>query len=148
MDSEAVGGVLKSDAGRDGSAPITTLCGISLITEPRHQLGPRLCYPLHIPSLAGRLVREAVTRKRRTHQMERVGSLTAMRGRVGQRFDYFQKLHDRSRPSVRDKQRGRVRMRRAGMNKVNSQTVDFCLELRKAIQQRLARTPVVLLQPI
>ena len=36
MDSETVGWILKSDAGRDRGTPITALCGVSLVTEPQH----------------------------------------------------------------------------------------------------------------
>jgi hypothetical protein len=41
-------------------------------------------------------------------------------------------------PSVRNNKRRRVGMRRADVDKVDPQTIDFGLELRKAIEERLS----------
>lgn len=71
-----------------------------------------------------------------------------MRGRVGQGLDHLVELDHRARPAMGDDQRHRVRMRRTDMQEVNAETVDIGRELRKAIELRFSRAPVVLLGPV
>ena len=49
---------------------------------------------------------------------------------------------------MRDDQRHRFRMQRTDVQEMNVEPVDFGGELRKAIEPRLARTPIVLFRPI
>src|SRR5689334_11246913 len=74
--------------------------------------------------------------------------VTAMHSRVSERFEHLVKLDYRAGPSVGDNERQRTGMRRADMDKVNSEPVNFGLELRKTVQQRFSGTPVVFLQPV
>src|SRR5262249_19278588 len=94
------------------------------------------------------LVGESITGQRRTYYVEGISSTATVSGRIGKRFDHFLKLYDRAGPSVRDYQRCRVGVRRPGMDEVYFQTVNLGLELWESIKQRLARAPVVLLQPV
>ena len=71
-----------------------------------------------------------------------------MSGRVGQRLDHFLELDDRARPAMGDDQRHRFRMRGADVQEVNAETVDLRRELAKAIEQRLAAAPIIVLRPI
>ena len=53
---------------------------------------------------------EAMSRKRRNDNIERVCRGSAVRRRVGQRVDYLELLNDRSRPTMSDDDRQRIRM--------------------------------------
>ena len=71
-----------------------------------------------------------------------------MTGRVGKRADDLDELGDRSRPAMRDQQRQRLRADAALVDEVNAEAADGGPELRKAVQCRFGRSPVVALPPI
>ena len=71
-----------------------------------------------------------------------------MRGRIGQRLDHLVEFDHRTRPAMGDDQRHRLGMLRADVQEVNAEPVDLGGELRKAIEFRLARAPVIFLGPI
>ena len=95
-----------------------------------------------------RLVGETVTRQRRADDVKGVGRIAAMSSRIRQRLDDFLKLDDRPRPSMRHHERDRVGVRRAYVHEMYPEAVDRRLELREAVEARLARAPVILVAPI
>ena len=141
-------GSCSPDVHRHRRAPITALGRVARVAEPQHQVRPGAGDALHVPSGAGRLIGESVARQRRGNHVERVGGIAPERGRIRQRLNDFMELNDRSRPAVRNHQRHRIGMRRLSVNEMNPQAVDRGPELRKPIELLLARTPVVLLEPV
>ena len=93
--------------------------------------------------VALRLVAEAVAGQRRAHDVERVGGVAAVRGGIGERAEHLEELHDRARPAVGHDERERIGMRRADVEEVDTEPVDLGPELRKRVQPRLGRPPVV-----
>ena len=80
--------------------------------------------------------------------MEGVRRAAAMRRRIDERVDDLQLLDDRAGPTVRDDERQRIVMLRAGVDEVDVQSVDLGDEVRIGIQLRLDLTPVVFVRPI
>ena len=80
--------------------------------------------------------------------MERIGGLTAMRHRIGQRPDDFHEFNHRARPAMRHEQRACCGVWRPDVHELDVQTVDFGDELWVRIESRLAATPVVLGTPV
>ena len=148
VNAGAMRGILCTDRGGDHRSPIAALRAVSRITQAIHQHRPARCNTVDAPAGCLRLPGEAKARQRRTDDVKRVGGVAAVRGRIGQRLDHLVKLDHRARPAVRDDQRHRFRMRRADMQEVNVEPVDFSGELRKAIEPRLALAPVVLFRPV
>jgi hypothetical protein len=72
----------------------------------------------------------------------------AMCDRIGERADHLVELDHRTRPAMRHQQGHSVELRRAHMQKVNVEAIDFRDELAKAVQHRLAAPPVVIGAPI
>jgi hypothetical protein len=80
--------------------------------------------------------------------VERVGGSPAVRRRVGQWPDDFEKLDDRAWPAVRDDERQGIGVLRADVEEVDAETVDDGAELRQRVQSRLGCPPVVPLGPV
>ena len=118
------------------------------IPKPIHQHRPGFCDPIDAPAGGRRLGREAEAGQRRADDVKRVGGVAAKRGRIGQRLDHLVEFDHRARPAMGDDQRHRFRMRRADVQEMNVEPVDLGGELRKAIEARFARAPVVFLGPI
>ena len=74
--------------------------------------------------------------------------VTAERDRVDERLDHLVELDDRAGPAVGDHQRHRVGVRRALVDEVDVDPVDLGDELVEAVERRLARAPVVLVDPV
>ena len=132
----------------DLGAHVAPLRDVPGITQAPHQLRPRLSDTEGAPAELGRLVGEPVAGDRRQHEVERVLSAAAVRGRVGERADRLEQFDDRARPAVRHDQRQRVLVCRLDMDEVDVQPVDLGLELRQRVQSRLAPAPVVLGRPV
>src|ERR1700683_5612406 len=96
MDTHTVNVVLNSYTSRNRGSPIAALRKVALIAEARHQLRPCARDALHVPSMLRGLVRIAVAGKGRAHDVKRVGSAAAVRGRIGERLDEFFGIHDRA----------------------------------------------------
>jgi hypothetical protein len=132
----------------DGGADVTALGDVAGVAEPVHHLRPRSRGADWVPADLGRLIGEAVAGQRRQHQVERVVSAAAVRGRVGERADDLEHLEDRAGPAVRDDQRQRVLVLRLDVDEVDAKPVDLGGELRQRAQLRLARAPVVTGAPV
>ena len=101
-----------------------------------------------VPAGGGWFTRESVARQRRDHDIERVFSVPAERGWIGERADDLQLLDDRAGPPVRNDYRQRVRIFRADVDEMNIESVDVGYEVRQRLQFLLALAPVVILRPI
>ena len=130
----------------DGRAPVATLGAVAVVAEALHQRLPSLGDLLHAPPGTAGLAGEAISRKRRAHDME--GVFGASGRRIGQRLNHLVELHDRTRPAMRDHQREGVLVRRALVDEMNVQSVDFGDELVEAIERGLTRPPVVFVGPV
>jgi hypothetical protein len=108
MDRGAVVGILDADARRDHRAPVTALCEVAVVAESLHELGPDVGDLLHAPARLCGLAREAVARKRRTHDVKGVLGIAAVSRRVRERTDHLLELHDRAGPAVGQQQRTRA----------------------------------------
>ena len=117
----------------DGIPPITPLSDIFRIAEPVHQDDPGARDPNRIPAEIRRCPGEAMSRKRRNDNIERVCRSSAVRRRVGQRVDDFQLLDDRARPPVRDDQRQRILVPGADMDEMDVKPVDLGYEVRQGV---------------
>src|SRR6202035_1866938 len=84
----------------------------------------------------------------RDDQVERVGGVAAVRGRVGERADQAGELHDRARPAVQEQQGGGAGLGGADVQEVQLGTVDGGHELGIGVQGRLVGPPVVAGGPV
>ena len=148
MNPGAMVAVVGGDRGRHHRPPVAALSEVSLVAEPGHQLAPRAADSVDAPTGGGGFVRETVPRQARKDEVECVGRVTAVRLGVGERFDDFLKLHDRSGPAVRNDEGRGVLHFRPNVKKVDPQAVDLGLEGGVAVQPVLARAPVVLVAPV
>ena len=76
--------------------------------------------------------------------MERIGSVAAEPGRVGERLDHLVELDDGTWPPVSQEQGSGARMRRSLVDEVQIEAVDLRGELIEPVQCRFAPAPVVL----
>src|SRR6266498_1815155 len=100
------------------------------------------------PSGAGRFARKAEPRQRWADHMKCIGRTTAEPRWIGQWLDHLLKLDYRAGPSVRDKQRHRVSMRRARVNEMDIEPIERGDELREAVQLCFTNSPIVAFSPI
>jgi hypothetical protein len=128
-----------ADLRGDRGAPVAALRAVPVVAEAPHQRLPRLGDPFDTPAGARRLPGEAVSRQRRTHDVE---------SRGGQRFDHLVELDDRPRPAVRDQQRKGVVGGRPLVDEMDVEPVDFGGELVKPVQRGFACAPVVFACPV
>ena len=129
-------------------ADVAALGDVAGVAEPVHQLCPRSARPTRLPAELGRLGREAVAGQGRQHQMERVFGASAVRGRVRQRADRVEQLHDRAGPAVGHDQRQRILMLRPHVDEVDVHAVDLGRELRQRVQPRFDAPEVVVGRPV
>src|SRR5687768_12961198 len=80
--------------------------------------------------------------------MKGIGCASTMRGRIREWSDDLQLFDGRAGPSVCDNERQRGLVRRANVNEMNVQSIDFSDELWQSVQRGLAPAPVVLGRPI
>src|SRR5438445_3798386 len=80
--------------------------------------------------------------------MEGVGCSAAVCRWIGQRLDDLQLLDDRAGPAVRDDDRQRILVLRAGMDEVDVRAVDLGDEIRDGIDPRFTLAPVVMRPPV
>ena len=80
--------------------------------------------------------------------MKGIGSVAAMRGRIGEQRDHFDELDDGPRPTVREKDRHRRCMGRADVQEMDTEAVNLREELREGVETLLALAPVVGVRPI
>ena len=71
-----------------------------------------------------------------------------MCGRVSERTDQLAELEQRAWPAVQQQKRKRIGPGRADMQEMDAKAVDFGLMLVPAVQERLALSPVVAIDPI
>ena len=81
-------------------------------------------------------------------EVARIAGIAAMSGRISQGLDHFLKFHDRTRPSMSHDQRHRIGMTGTNVDKMYPDSVDGGFELRKAVEPRLPRAPVVFFEPV
>jgi len=79
--------------------------------------------------------------------VEGVRSVAAVCRRIGERFDYFEELHDRPRPAVAQHQRQGIGVRGPDVEQVDAEPVDLDPELRDRVQAGLGCAPVVSVRP-
>jgi hypothetical protein len=128
--------------------PVAALRAIALVAEPVHQPDPGVGDPLHVPARACGLVAEAIAGKRRTDDVEGVGRVASVGGRVSERPEHLQELDDRAWPAVRENKRQGVLVRRANVKEVDSEPVDPGAELRQSVEPILGGPPVVAVGPV
>ena len=148
VDARAVRGIQGADRGGHRRSPVAALCAVARITQALHQLGPGRGDAIDAPAGRGRLGREAEPGQGRADDMEGVGRIAAVLGWIDQRLDHLVELDDRPRPAMCDDQRHGAGMRRAHVHEMDVEPVDFGDELREAIEQRFAASPIVRLGPI
>jgi hypothetical protein len=137
-----------ANVGADARSPVAALCPIALVTEPAHQRYPGGGDAFDAPAPLRWLIAEAVAWKGRTHDVEGVRRLAAVRGRVGERPNDLEELDHRAGPAVGDDQRERAGVGRAYVDEVDSKPIYLCDELRHGVQATLTSPPVVLLGPV
>src|SRR5882724_790482 len=71
-----------------------------------------------------------------------------MRRRICQRLNDLEEFDHRTGPAVSNNDRQRVRMTRTDVQEMDIDAVDLCAILTKAVQHRLAATPVITRPPI
>ena len=138
----------RADRRRHRRAPVAALRAVARIAQALHQLGPGRGDAVDAPAGGRGLAGEAEARQRRADHVEGIGGVAAMRDRIDQRLDHLVELDDRARPAMGDDQRHRAGMRRARMDEMDVEPVDRGGELRKAIEQRFACAPVVVVGPV
>ena len=110
---------------------IAALHTVTVVAEARHQLGERRRDAGISPAGLGEWYGEPKPGQRRHHDMERVGRIPAVGGRVGERPDEVDELGERSGPAVDEQQRHGVRFRRFHVQEVDGLAVDLGGELRQ-----------------
>ena len=80
--------------------------------------------------------------------MEGLAGIPTMGGRVAQSANHMAKLKHGSWPAMGHKQRHGIGFRRTHMQEVNSQSLDLCSVLPKAVEQRLTAPPIITIAPI
>ena len=125
VDAEQACGRLARHRAGDGRAPVAALGDVARVSEALHQLRPGARDAVGVPAGAGRLAGEAVARHGRDDDVEGVLGAAAVRGRIRERTDDLELLDDRSRPTVRDDHRQRIRVARADVDEVNVDAVDL-----------------------
>jgi hypothetical protein len=80
--------------------------------------------------------------------VEGILGLATVRGRIRQRTDRVEQLHDRAGPSVGHDQRQCIRVRRPHVDEVDVDAVDLRGELRMRVQPPLEATEVVPGRPV
>ena len=128
--------------------PVATLDAVPVIPQPCHELGPDFGNLLRPEPTLGRLVGESIAWHRRRHDVERIVGRAAMRNRVRERPDNLRELGDGPRPTVRDDQRGGIRLRGALVNKVRVESVEHRLELVEFVQPAFLLPPVKTVPPV
>ena len=137
-----------ADERGDEGAHVPALHAVAVVAEPVHQLGQRGGGAAVRPAGLGQRTGESVAGQRRDDQVEGVGGVAAVRGRIGERADQVEELHDRARPAVQEQQRGGVRLGGAQVQEVHAGPVDRGDELGEGVERRLVGPPVVLLGPV
>ena len=97
---------------------------------------------------ARRLVAEAEAGQRRRHDVERVGRVTAVGGRIGERLDHLVELDDRPGPAVADHEGQGVLVRGPHVQEVDAEPVDLGAELREPVERGFSGPPVVVVGPV
>lgn len=82
---------------------IAPVCGVAVVAETPHQLGPCRGDALHRPRIDGGTGKPE-PRDSRHDDIEGVGRLAAVGDRVDQRADDVEKLNDRSGPAMSEQQ--------------------------------------------
>ena len=137
-------GVERADPRRDLCTPVATLRAVFAGSRAAHQLDERARDPRTDPSPAcgsAPRSRSPGVRARRRGKRRR---FAAVRLGVRQPRDHLEELDDRTGPTVREEQRQRVRVRRAGVDEVDRLAVDAGAEVLELVEPRLLRAPVVL----
>ena len=103
---------------------------------------------MHGPPGPGRLVAEAVPGQRRTHDVEGIGRVAAVRDRIAKGPDHFwNSTTEPGQPCV-STSGSASGLRRADVHDVDAQAVELGAELRERVEPLLAAAPVVLLRPV
>ena len=132
----------------DAATPVAALRTPPLVAKPPHQLAEQLRHSLRVVAALGRLVGKAVAGNRRCDDVEGVGRIAAIRGRIGERPDDLVELHDRTGPAVSNQEREGVLVGRALVDEVDVQTVDRREELIELVQRRFLGAPVEFITPV
>ena len=98
-------GCLAAHRIRDAGADVAALGHVAGIAETAHELSPDPCGPAQVPADFDRLAREAVPGQGGQHEVEGILVAAAVRGRIGQRADGVDHLHDGAGPAVGHDQR-------------------------------------------
>src|SRR5213078_3869431 len=98
-----------------------------------HELGPGPCGPAQVPAHLDRLARETVPGQGGQHEVEGILGAAAVRGRVRQRADGVDHLHDGAGPAVGHDQRQRVVVGRLDVDEVDVHAVDLGRELGQGV---------------
>src|SRR6202008_1671374 len=95
-----------------------------------------------------RLVGEGKAWERRDDDMECILRVSPVAGGIAERTNDLYELHARSRPSVRENDRQRVRLRGANVDEMNANPVDLGPVLREGVDASLKAAPVILVAPV
>ena len=142
------GGRLRTDHVGDLRAPVAALRDPAGVAESLHQLDPGVRDVDGAPSGRRRLLRVAVSGHGGDDDVERVGRVAAVGGRVGERADDVEHLDDGPRPAVRDDDRQGVLVRRLHVDEVDVEAVDLGQELREGVEPGLEPAQVVVAAPV
>ena len=140
--------VLRAERSGHCGAPVATLCAIARVAQTVHQRSPGRRDMIDAPTDSHWLGRKAKARQRRANHVKGVSAVAAMGGRIGQRLDHLVELNHRARPAVGDDQRHGLRVWGAHVQEMNVEPVDLSSELRKAVEQRFATAPIIVLSPV
>jgi hypothetical protein len=127
---------------------VAALRRVARVAQALHQRVPCAGDAVGVPAGARGLLREAVARDRRQHEVEGVFSAAAVRSGIGEQAHGVQQLEHRAGPAVRHHERHRVRVMRPHVDEVDVQAVDVCHELRQRIEPRLGLAPIVAGAPV
>ena len=148
MDAVQAVGVLVTELGGDQRAVVGSAGGVLGVAEDiGHQRVPAVGH-LPVVHVAGGWRREPEAGQRRHDDVERVGRVAAVGGRVGQRPDHLAPEPERPRPTVREDQRDR-RWSVAGLaDEVDGHAVDLDAMVVELVDGPLGRAPVKAVDPV
>src|SRR5206468_2895809 len=102
VDAGTMLGVLRTDRGSDGRAPVAALRAVTRVAQPFHQCRPGTGDAIDAPARRLGFGRKTEAGQGRTDDMGGVRRIAAVRRRIDERFDDLMELDHRAWPAMSD----------------------------------------------